>query len=372
MRLVLWMGGLLCAFGASAAAQTPSVADQPAYVFSSWQAGAVGTCFITEKHITADCDVEPGPNGDRAPPEYVELLLNHQAVPGLPVGRRVTVMIKLREPVQGLPPDRADAAITEIHLHDLQRKYYPRAALAAKLEGKASADCTVRENGQLDICWITDETPVGAGFGEATLSVINLMTLASPLPADRKQRFELSWRYPGPAEQVFVNCLMTPDSRTSDCKTDRDPDYPGAAQAVLNALSAQPLLLAGAPAGQRIDIALLRSELGKPQIAGGQEPVSAPYRPVRLTALRADDILYYYPSISIRLGEAGFTDVRCKVTDDGRLNECWVSNNQANSVRLARAHLLLTEIVRMQPPAADAPAYDRRVYAFRVAWSLRR
>ncbi len=136
---------------------------------------------------------------------------------------------------------------------------------------------------------------------------------------------------------------------------------------MLNALSAQPLLLAGAPAGQRIDIALLRSELGKPQIAGGQEPVSAPYRPVRLTALRADDILYYYPSISIRLGEAGFTDVRCKVTDDGRLNECWVSNNQANSVRLARAHLLLTEIVRMQPPAADAPAYDRRVYAFRVA-----
>jgi hypothetical protein len=344
--------------------------DQLNYVFSSWQAGAVGNCFVTEKHVTADCEPAPGLNGYLPPAQFVETYLNNQMIPDAPVGKRLSVMIKLKEPVRGLPPDAAQAVITELHLHDLQRQYYPRAAFAAKLEGKVSADCIVRDNGQLDSCWVTDETPADTGFGEATLNVINLMKLASPLPADRKQTFDMAWRLPGPAEQVFANCLITSDSMTSACTTDPDPDYPGAAQSILTSLTNRPIHLLSAPIGQRIEIALIRSELGKPQFVGSHGPESAPYKPVRLTALDANDILYYYPPISIRLAETGYTDVRCKITDDGRLNECWIAHNQNNSDRLGHAHLRLTEIIRMQPPAANSPVYDQRLYMFRVAWAL--
>ena len=81
-------------------------------------------------------------------------------------------------------------------------------------------------------------------------------------------------------------------------------------------------------------------------------------------------MLYYYPPISIRLAQTGVTIVRCKVTDDGRLNECWVRYNQTNANGPAHAHLRLTEMVRMQPPAATAPPYDSRVYEFAVNWTL--
>jgi hypothetical protein len=360
------------AIGIAALASTGAVlaSDQSTYVFSSWQAGAVGNCLVTDKHMTADCESAPGVNGYRPPAQFAEIYLNNQMIPGAPVGKRAAVMIKLREPLRGQPPDAAQTAITEVHLHDLQRQFYPHAALAAKLEGRASADCIVRDNGQLDTCWIADETPAGAGFGEATLNVINLMKLTSPLPADRKRSFDMAWRLPAPVDQVFVNCLITSDFTTRDCTTDPDPDYPGAAQAVLNSLTDQPLHLSGAPIGQRIEIALIRSELKQPQTIGGRDPETAPYKPVRLTALNANDVLYYYPPLSVRLAETGYTDVKCKVTDDGRLNECWISNNPNKSDRLGHAHLRLTEIVRMQPPAANSPIYDRRSYAFRVAWAL--
>lgn len=360
------------ASGIAVLASTGAVpaSDQSTYVFSSWQAGAVGNCFVTEKHVTADCEPAPGVNGRIPPALFVEKYLNDQVIPEAPAGKRVSVMIKLKEPPRGLPPTAAEATVTELHLHDLQRQYYPRAAFAAKLEGRASADCNVRDDGQLDNCWVTDETPANAGFGEATLNVINLIKLASPLPADRKRSFDMAWQLPVPADQVFVNCLITSDYMTSDCTTDPDPDYPGAAQAVLNVLTNQPLHLSGAPAGQRIEIALIRSELGKPQSIGGHGYETTPSKPVRLTALNGNDVLYYYPPLSIRLSETGYTDVKCKVTDDGRLNECWVAYNQNKWDRLGHAHLRLTEIVRMQPPTANAPSYDQRQYAFRVAWTL--
>jgi hypothetical protein len=278
-------------------------------------------------------------------------------------------MIKLKEPVQGVPPDAAQAGVTESHQRELQRQYYPRAALPERLEGKASADCIARENGQLDTCWIKEEEPAGAGFGGATLNLINLMKLASPLPANRRQSFIMTWSLPGPSDQVLVNCLVTPEFLTRECTTDPDADYPGAAQEVLSTLANQPLHMPNAPVGQRIEIALIRSELGMPQSIAS--PGSAtPYKPVRVTALTGSDVLYYYPPISIRLEEGGNTDAQCKVADDGRLNECWIVSNQSNFERLGRAHLRLTEIVKMQSPTASSPAYDQRLYAFRITWAV--
>src|SRR5262249_20580533 len=159
----------------------------------------------------------------------------------------VQILVKLREPARGVPPAAADAEVTEIHQRDLQRRYYPRAALERKLEGKASVDCIVRDNGQLDTCWVKEEMPAGSGFGGATLNLVNPMTLVSALPTDRKQSFEMTWHLPEPAEQVLVYCLITQESLTSGCTTDPDKDFPGAAQTVLDSLKKKPLHLLGAP-----------------------------------------------------------------------------------------------------------------------------
>lgn len=367
LRTVSCAAVLALGLGAIAPTGAAFAADQSTYVFTSWQAGWIGHCLITENHTTADCEPAPAPNESILPADLVDKYLNNQPIPDAPVGKRVSVLVKLREPVRGEPPDAAQAEITALHLRDLQRQYYPRATLSAKLEGKVSVDCAVLDNGQLDNCWVANETPTDAGFGDATLRLINLMKLTSPLPADRKRHFDMTWQLPGPAERVFVECLVTSEITTSDCTTDPDPDYPGAADAVLRSLKNQPLHPPGAPVGQRIEVVLIRSELGKPQTVAGEGVQTTPYKPVRLTPLNANDVLYYYPPLSIRLEETGYSVARCKVTDDGRLNECWASGNFA---RLNHAQLRLTEMIRMQSPEANS-RYDRRFYGFQVTWTLK-
>lgn len=48
---------------------------------------------------------------------------------------------------------------------------YPDAAVKKNLEGKASLNCTVTTDGALSHCFISDEDPVGEGFGEAVLKL---------------------------------------------------------------------------------------------------------------------------------------------------------------------------------------------------------
>ena len=48
---------------------------------------------------------------------------------------------------------------------------YPRAAKRARLGGRATLACTVTAQGVLVDCTAKDETPPGAGFGEAALKL---------------------------------------------------------------------------------------------------------------------------------------------------------------------------------------------------------
>lgn len=48
---------------------------------------------------------------------------------------------------------------------------YPEAAMKRNLEGKASINCTVTAEGALTNCFVSDEDPVGEGFGEAVLKL---------------------------------------------------------------------------------------------------------------------------------------------------------------------------------------------------------
>lgn len=48
---------------------------------------------------------------------------------------------------------------------------YPRAALAKRIAGQASIACVLDANGYLRACQVVEESPQGAGFGQAALSL---------------------------------------------------------------------------------------------------------------------------------------------------------------------------------------------------------
>lgn len=55
--------------------------------------------------------------------------------------------------------------------------YYPKAAAAANIEGRATIDCTVDEQGLLRGCIVLNEEPAGAGFGAAALRLSPLFKM---------------------------------------------------------------------------------------------------------------------------------------------------------------------------------------------------
>jgi protein TonB len=50
-------------------------------------------------------------------------------------------------------------------------RYYPQSAIDRGLSGSALLRCAVTAAGALRSCQVTDETPVGAGFGKAALQL---------------------------------------------------------------------------------------------------------------------------------------------------------------------------------------------------------
>jgi TonB family protein len=68
-------------------------------------------------------------------------------------------------------PDGADIA-----------RFYPTAAKAAKLEGRATIACRVDDEGRLGKCQLINEAPAGAGFGDAALALADRFQMK---PVDR-------------------------------------------------------------------------------------------------------------------------------------------------------------------------------------------
>ena len=57
--------------------------------------------------------------------------------------------------------------------------FYPREALEARVEGHATALCTVQASGDLTACAITEETPPGYGFGAKVLETAQYIRVYS-------------------------------------------------------------------------------------------------------------------------------------------------------------------------------------------------
>ncbi len=79
-----------------------------------------------------------------------------------------------------LPP----LGLDEVDFHnrpnaDSGFSFYPREALAARVEGHATALCTVGATGDLTACAITEETPPGYGFGAKVLQTAQFIRVYS-------------------------------------------------------------------------------------------------------------------------------------------------------------------------------------------------
>jgi TonB family protein len=60
--------------------------------------------------------------------------------------------------------------------------YYPEKAQDREIGGSARLTCKVVEGGKLSGCMVTEETPVGLGFGEAALKLSKIFRMTPPPP----------------------------------------------------------------------------------------------------------------------------------------------------------------------------------------------
>ena len=79
-----------------------------------------------------------------------------------------------------LPP----LGLDEVDFHNQPKsepaaRFYPPEALKARVEGHATALCTVEASGDLTACAITEETPPGYGFGAKVLETAQYIRVYS-------------------------------------------------------------------------------------------------------------------------------------------------------------------------------------------------
>lgn len=112
---------------------------------------------------------------------------------------------------QELPPLTGKDVKFRVNSPPAGLNFYPTKALRAEIEGKATTNCIIAQNGTLADCAVIEEVPLGCAFGDAALKLNRHMVIAplandgSPTPG-RAFRFELTLKVPGGAIPKADNC----------------------------------------------------------------------------------------------------------------------------------------------------------------------
>jgi TonB family protein len=231
---------------------------------------------------------------------------------------------------------------------------YPRGAASVGMGGKAVLHCQINRGGHLDACRVERESPVGAGFGGAALSMARFFRvdpeseaslrdvelpigfataidedhlavagpwLAAPSFAD------VAAVYPdiggGVAGQVVLRCALEPDGSVRACKTlylkPTDRDFDRAAQKLTHLFRMQ------------VSPALIKSH--QAMMANVVMSLAAPFgddakarrivAPLWLTSLDPAVLTQLFPPAAAQKGvHAGFGVADCSVAADGSLTAC--------------------------------------------------
>jgi hypothetical protein len=363
---------LLAAAGGLLASAPPALAQAPpAYLVErSWPQPypMVADCLVGRTHATKDCRTQ-FPQIDQ--PFLKALAAHPRTLPDAPVGQRVWLLARRDRPSPPAPP--APATPDDSYLMgDAQRAVFPPDALALRITAQVALSCRIADDGWLDDCWTRQDGPEAKlGFDKATVQLARQLRFTAPLPADRRTVLTIDWSPPSlprPSQQVLADCRVGPGGATEDCRIPEDPYHPEAAKAAMAELAAHPQVLKGAPEGQRVTLGLLRSEFGKTNTLGRGPPDRA-YKPVLIP--QGDiGMSRYYPERALRMGQSGRSAVRCKVTDEGKLNACFVVSETPDGWGFGLAELRLTALLRVTPPTAASPPYDERSFVLPMNWNL--
>lgn len=258
---------------------------------------------------------------------------------------------------------------------------YPKAAASVGMGGKAVLDCHVDNGGRLDACRVAHETPLGAGFGAAALTLsrsyrveqepyraadvelpIGFATtlndnelavagpwLAAPTFAD------VAAAYPdiggGAAGQIVLHCALQRDGTLHACKTlylkpvDRDFDVAAMKLARLFRMQINPVTL----------------KSGQPMVADVAMSLAAPFMdeaktrrisaPDWLAAPGAADLARLFPAEAAAKGvSAGLGEADCTVAADGSLRDCQpFGEGEPPGVGFSKAAALAAAMMRMSP-----------------------
>jgi hypothetical protein len=349
----------------SAASQPP-----PFIVERSWPQpfALVADCLVTAKQTTRDCHT--GLDGlDKA--FLDELRQRPRKLPGAPTGARVWVLVR-RDKVIAPPPPAAEVGVQGITLAGAQAGRYPQAARAAKVEWRTTSRCLISDDGRLDDCWAPQDAADTYRFARIATEVMRQIHVAAPLPADRSLTLDLTWAPPGPSPYLYADCMITAEATTQDCISTSDPNDPDAAAAALAALSTRPLHLPGAPAGQRLTIMLNRVELFRPKDARRSAVSGPPPKPQMVGNLRPDDLSRYYPDRAMRMEVGGRGLLRCKLTDEGLLDACWVRAETPPDMGFGQAAMRGAALLRVIPLGAAAPPYDEQAFDIPISFGIPR
>lgn len=258
---------------------------------------------------------------------------------------------------------------------------YPRAAASLGMGGKAVLDCHVEHSGRLEGCTVAHETPLGAGFGAAALTLSrsyrveqepvpsedvelpigfattlndNDMAVAGPWLA-APSFADVAGAYPdiggGAAGQVVLHCALQKDGTLHACKTlylkPIDRDFDVAAMKLVHLFRMQ------------IDPAVLRAH--QPMVADVAMSLAAPFRneaktkvisaPAWLAAPTPTDLATLYPAEAAQkgiIGGSGAAD--CTVAPDGTLTDCRpFGDGTPPGVGFSQAAAKAAAMMRMSP-----------------------
>jgi TonB family protein len=185
---------------------------------------------------------------------------------------------------------------------------YPPIARALNLPGRAVLNCTAAADGTLVGCKVASEDPPNWGFGEAALALAPAIKLAPG--ADGR-----------PVQQPISFVLAT-----DEAPADPDLKIPGFA-------------------------------IPESQIRWVAKPA-------------VQDFIVSYPTDAVRQGIDGFVALACRVTPDGRLNPCAVTDEQPANAGFDKAALTLVAKFRMSPKLLDGRPVTNGVVRQGLSWSL--
>ena len=211
-------------------------------------------------------------------------------------------------------------------------RFYPKAASAKGVSGRAILDCDISTAGLLEHCRVADESPIGQGFGDAALQLSTIFRIEpTSVPSQLERRR-----------------LVTP---------------------VIFALPGRPQPEGGFRAG---DGAWLM-KIGVDKGSVGARSCPAQDKPDQLCSdhqivwAKAPSLMDTLPALDGVDMETGVSVMLCGVGGDGALKECGVTREATPAARTAM--LSLAPMFVAPPRAADGQVVGDGMIAMRFDWS---